>query len=265
MDTLAEAEMDAAANEYVPADKQSLAVEALVDGCTNAFVDFFYLTTGGQGCVLASVSTSCVYARIYAMRIYRHADIIHVYFYIVYLHTHSLSTIASPLSQCVYVASCLSSPSVNHNTFHESEKKKKKRDSGGWDGVADDNPTPAEMEARLQDPNTYDPNMDEVPVESMQFLKDSLVAADAAARRGGGWRGVTRGCAVSRGPSTPFTSTLPHTLKPPTSPSSSLSSVSCLTSPMSVRLMVYGKKPPRVRTQPQFETSAACLCSVESE
>ena len=48
--------------------------------------------------------------------------------------------------------------------------------------MADDNPTPAEMEARLQDPNTYDPNMEEVPVESMQFLKDSLVAADAAAR-----------------------------------------------------------------------------------
>jgi hypothetical protein len=40
MDTLAEAEMDAAAaGEYIPADKQSLAVEALIGGgCTSVYV-----------------------------------------------------------------------------------------------------------------------------------------------------------------------------------------------------------------------------------
>ena len=89
--------MDAAANEYVPADKQTLAVEALVEGCPEAFIDFFYLTTPD-------------------------------------------------------------------------------------DGVGDDNLAPEELEAHGVDPKQYE-QTDEVSVEHMQFLKDSLVAADASSRR----------------------------------------------------------------------------------
>lgn len=51
------------------------------------------------------------------------------------------------------------------------------------DGVADDNLTPDELEARLINPDNYE-ERDEVPPESMRFLKDSLVSAEESARRG---------------------------------------------------------------------------------
>mmetsp|Transcript_3993 Transcript_3993/g.9621 ORF Transcript_3993/g.9621 Transcript_3993/m.9621 type:complete len:431 (+) Transcript_3993:307-1599(+) len=99
LDTLAEAELDASAErEEAHKDKLALSVEALVDGCPAAFVDFFYLCTAG-------------------------------------------------------------------------------------DGVADDNYTAEELEARRIDPDRFE-HADEVPPESMQFLKDTLVMADTASRRG---------------------------------------------------------------------------------
>mmetsp|Transcript_62110 Transcript_62110/g.196420 ORF Transcript_62110/g.196420 Transcript_62110/m.196420 type:complete len:441 (-) Transcript_62110:490-1812(-) len=52
------------------------------------------------------------------------------------------------------------------------------------DGVMDDIPTAAELEARGMDPNTQDLPQDEVPPESLHFLKENLVLADAASRRG---------------------------------------------------------------------------------
>ncbi|KAK3282597.1 hypothetical protein CYMTET_9675 [Cymbomonas tetramitiformis] len=51
------------------------------------------------------------------------------------------------------------------------------------DGVADDVPTREELEAKGLDPDTY-VNTEEVPQESLGYLKDNLVAADAAARQG---------------------------------------------------------------------------------
>lgn len=50
------------------------------------------------------------------------------------------------------------------------------------DGVADDTPTAAELEARGVDPESYKPG-EEVPLDSLEFVKEHLVAADAAARR----------------------------------------------------------------------------------
>eukprot|EP00217_Crustomastix_stigmatica_P011837 CAMPEP_0183797340 /NCGR_PEP_ID=MMETSP0803_2-20130417/15412_1 /TAXON_ID=195967 /ORGANISM="Crustomastix stigmata, Strain CCMP3273" /LENGTH=410 /DNA_ID=CAMNT_0026042009 /DNA_START=52 /DNA_END=1284 /DNA_ORIENTATION=- len=50
------------------------------------------------------------------------------------------------------------------------------------DGVADDTPTPAELEARGIDPETFVPE-EEVAPESLQFLKEQLVLADDAARK----------------------------------------------------------------------------------
>jgi len=47
----------------------------------------------------------------------------------------------------------------------------------------DDNPTADELEARHIELDQYEP-ADEVPAESMQFLKDTLVIADTASRHG---------------------------------------------------------------------------------
>mmetsp|Transcript_40527 Transcript_40527/g.49152 ORF Transcript_40527/g.49152 Transcript_40527/m.49152 type:complete len:413 (+) Transcript_40527:156-1394(+) len=51
------------------------------------------------------------------------------------------------------------------------------------DGVADDTPTREELEAKGIDPDTY-VHGEEVPQESLSYLKENLVMADAAARRG---------------------------------------------------------------------------------
>jgi len=50
------------------------------------------------------------------------------------------------------------------------------------DGIADDQPTAAELEAKGIDPEHYEPG-EEVPEESLGFLKENLVVAEAAQRR----------------------------------------------------------------------------------
>jgi len=99
--SLSEAEAEAAARDVsVVKDKQQLLIDMLMEGHPQSFVDFFYLTTTG-------------------------------------------------------------------------------------DGVGDDEmPSREELEARGIDPDEYAENVEEVPAESLGYLKENLVDADAAARRG---------------------------------------------------------------------------------